>query len=123
MSISFNDLITQEAEKYREEILEVRKVSNYYPTITKTERHDRIMFSTFVRIKRNDKWYKVHLVHNAYKDARYNFEASTLNLMREEAHKIYHLFHLVEYDGNIQFCELDECQLEEDERLKLLYEE
>jgi|AMWB02.1.fsa_nt_gi hypothetical protein len=98
----------------------MRKISDYWPKITLECVDGLTSIGTWVRIKRDDKWWKVFVLQSAYMD--WGVDAiNFLNRFCNEVHKVQHLYKLtygkvVDMRGN-PLEELDPLQIDEVDRL------
>jgi hypothetical protein len=95
----------------------LRKIAKYYPqVISKNHPNGQdISFTTLVRIKRDDVWYVVHLVHTEYSVPPSGNLEHVYQRMMLDAHLIQNLYII---DKNRpELSVVDALQIDEKERL------
>jgi hypothetical protein len=129
-NINSNKLPSVILTKKKSDLISIRSIAPYYPFVhtnedEEDEYRDSISLSCWVRIKRDDVWYRVfvsasHLTFKQIKIPKENIITSLLSQIMHTAYKVQNLY-IVDKNMFEQFkLEPDPFQIEETERIMVL---
>jgi hypothetical protein len=128
MSPEFNNMIKAKVENHHNFVAQLKKDSPYWPQVLYREKESEFQgkgtteqyISTLVRIKRNDVWYSIHCVESALMETAgihyWKFLAMKMN-SSVYGIQLFYQVNIEMPDGPIP----DEKQIEETERLRIMY--